>query len=120
MQDVFLEELAPLWSASDEVRDDLPGGGISGFFFGGLANQIFMGATANDPVRLRELIPVFQRISSSIPGALGFFFQSSIFQRGFGAGRAIDIAPPSSCSWPGPSWTCGCKPCSSDRGRGFS
>jgi len=40
---------------------------------------------------VRELIPVLTRSLFGEPGTFGFFTQPSLFQRGFGGGRSIDL-----------------------------
>jgi HAE1 family hydrophobic/amphiphilic exporter-1 len=89
----FDENLRPLWEArkGDRATRALPGGGIDNFFFVALNEFAFMGARANEPLRVRELIPEFQRASGKIPGAIVVVQQASIFQRGRGEGRNIDI-----------------------------
>ncbi|MCH7986570.1 MAG: efflux RND transporter permease subunit [Acidobacteria bacterium] len=42
-------------------------------------------------MRVRELIPEFQRANAQIPGAIAIINQASIFQRGRGEGRNIDV-----------------------------
>lgn len=92
-QDIYAEELRPLWEAEagSPEAEELPGGGIKRWFFVALNNQAFMGARSNDPLRVKELIPVFQKASSRIPGMIAVVMQSSIFQRGLGEGRNIDV-----------------------------
>ena len=90
---VIDEKLRPLWDApagSPEAAS-LPGGGIRDFFFVVLRNQAFLGASANIPLRVAELIPPIQEAGFQIPGAIVFASQSSIFQQGMGEGRNIDI-----------------------------
>ncbi len=93
MHDVFEKELSHLWAPDPDAPEakKLPGGGISGFFFVALPTQAFMGARSNDPLRVKELIPEFRRINGKIPGAIFVINQASIFQRGLGEGRNIDI-----------------------------
>ena len=90
---VLDHELRPLWEAPAEApaTQALPGGGIKNYFFVALRNMAFMGARSNDPLRVGELIPVFQRAGSKIPGSILVANQRSIFQRGWGEGRNIDI-----------------------------
>lgn len=86
-------DLRPLWESqpgSPEAQAQ-PGGGIEHFFFVGRGIQMFMGATARDPDRVRELIPVFRRAFEKIPGAIGVVNQASLFQRGLGQGRNIRV-----------------------------
>jgi HAE1 family hydrophobic/amphiphilic exporter-1 len=64
---------------------------VKSYFFVALNAQAFMGARANDPLRVRELIPAFLRINGKIPGTIFVVSQSSLFQRGIGEGRNIDV-----------------------------
>ncbi|MEE9217513.1 MAG: efflux RND transporter permease subunit [Acidobacteriota bacterium] len=94
LNDIYQEELSPLWQypADSPEAEKQPGGGIDTFFFGSWRNLVFMGAMANDPLRVRELLPRFQRASARIPGAIPLFSQASIFDdEGLGAGRSIDV-----------------------------
>ncbi|MGH9803529.1 MAG: efflux RND transporter permease subunit, partial [Candidatus Acidiferrales bacterium] len=89
----FAKALEPHWSvaAGSEEAEKEPGGGIRNFFFVALRDFAFMGARANDPLRARELIPVIREAGRDIPGAIVVVMQASIFQRGRGEGRNIDI-----------------------------
>jgi HAE1 family hydrophobic/amphiphilic exporter-1 len=88
---IYVEELAPLWNAGDEEARSLPGGGIDHFFFGVFANQAFMGARARAPLRARELVDEIQRINGQLQGTIAFVSQASLFSSGFGEGRNIDV-----------------------------
>ncbi len=87
----YTERLSYLWEKPAEETRQLPGGGIEGFFFIALHDRCLMGVRSRDPERARELIPEFQKVNFSIPGAIGFIEQASIFQRSLGEGRNIDI-----------------------------
>ncbi len=87
----YTENLKHLWETPPEESASLPGGGVKGFFFIAMPQNCFMGVRSRDPERARELIPEFQKVNFSIPGAIGFIDQASIFQRGLGEGRNIDI-----------------------------
>jgi len=93
LQEVYEKELSHLWQLPEGTPEAvaLPGGGIRGFFYVALNNIAFMGARANDPLRVVELIPEFQKANAKIPGAIAVVSQASIFERGFGAGRSIDV-----------------------------
>lgn len=85
------EELGHFWAGPPEDRVALPGGGVGSMFFIALSNQAFFGVRSEDPTRVKELIPEFTRVMRSFPGAIGFVRQTSLFQSGRQAGRAIDI-----------------------------
>ena len=91
MKQIYVDALSHLWQRPAEETIDEPGGGISDFWFGAVTGQLFMGISARDPVRVRELLPEFERVNASLPGSIAFVFQSSIFQRSFGSGRSIDL-----------------------------
>ncbi len=93
LQDIYTAELEPLWQHEAGSPEALaqPGGGIQNYFFVTLNNFAFIVASANDPMRVRELIPAFFAGSAKIPGAYVVVNQSSIFERGLGAGRNIDV-----------------------------
>jgi len=93
MQETMTAELEPLWQhepGSPEARIQ-PGGGIENYFFVALSNFAFMGARSNDPLRVKELIPEFNRAGRDLPGAIFVMNQRSLFQQGRGEGRNIDV-----------------------------
>ncbi|MBW2206550.1 MAG: efflux RND transporter permease subunit [Deltaproteobacteria bacterium] len=86
----FVEkEMRKYWQA--EPGADLDAPPIGSFFFVAFSQRVFMGAVARDPLRAKELIPVLQRVLRSIPGMIPIVTQTSLFARGVGAGRAIDV-----------------------------
>ncbi|MEW5978908.1 MAG: efflux RND transporter permease subunit [Acidobacteriota bacterium] len=91
--DVFRKELGYLWKDPPNSPEalKLPGGGVETLFFVALTNNAFMGVKANDPLRVRELLPEFNRANAMLPGTIAFTIQSSIFQRSESSGRTIDI-----------------------------
>jgi HAE1 family hydrophobic/amphiphilic exporter-1 len=66
---------------------------MENFFFVALNTQTFIGArtTEENAARVAELLPYLQRPVFSEPGTFGFFTQPSIFGRGVGGARSIDI-----------------------------
>ena len=93
MQGAFEERLSRLWEADpdDPATVDLPGGGVRSFFFVALPDRAFMGVRARDELRVRELIPEFRQANEALPGTIFVLNQSSIFTRGIGEGRNIDV-----------------------------
>jgi HAE1 family hydrophobic/amphiphilic exporter-1 len=91
--EVYKEQILPLTepAAGTPEADALPGGGVQRFFFVAARNMSFMGARANDPQRVKELIPEIQKANAKLPGMIGIVQQSSIFQRGIGRGNNIDV-----------------------------
>jgi len=64
---------------------------IENFFFVARRANTFLGASAVDPGRVSELIPILQKPVFKEPGTFGFVSQPSIFGRAIGGGRAIDL-----------------------------
>lgn len=87
----YVEELGHLWEAPAEEAAGLPGGGIENFFFVALPDRAFMGARSRDPLRVRELLPEFQKVNARLPGTFAFVSQTSIFSNDIGEGRNIDV-----------------------------
>ncbi|MGD8375148.1 MAG: efflux RND transporter permease subunit [Acidobacteriota bacterium] len=92
-RNIYVEGLEPLRVDADAPgADALPGGGVRDFFFGvGAGFGGFLGVSANDGMRVKELPPVFFPINAKIPGAIAFVQQFSIFSSGMSGGRSIDI-----------------------------
>ncbi|HWP91540.1 MAG TPA: efflux RND transporter permease subunit [Thermodesulfobacteriota bacterium] len=87
------KDLRPYWEAKagspEAAKLDAPP--IENFFYVARGRQVFMGAVAQEPDKVRELIPLMQRTLSKIPGMIAVVTQSSLFQRGLGEGRSINI-----------------------------
>ncbi|MEM0908960.1 MAG: efflux RND transporter permease subunit, partial [Pseudomonadota bacterium] len=84
-----VEEAArPLWE-----KEDTPEGppAMDSFFFVARTGTSFVGGTAKDGSRAGELIPILSRPVFAEPGTFGFMTQPSIFGRGIGGGRAIEL-----------------------------
>lgn len=84
-------QLHELWEADEEQAKDLPGGGLDNFFYVAFSGQAFMGMRSRDEERVRELIPIANNVLRSIPGAIGFASQASLFSRGFAGTRSVKI-----------------------------
>lgn len=82
----------PLWS-SETGPEAAPGQPpkIKNFFFVARENLSFVGAISEQPQRAKELIPVLSKPVFREPGTFGFISQPSIFGRGIGSGRSIDL-----------------------------
>ncbi|MEL6227189.1 MAG: efflux RND transporter permease subunit [Pseudomonadota bacterium] len=61
------------------------------FFFVAVRGTTFLGGAAVDPTRVTELIPVLSRPIFAEPGTFGFISQRSLFGRGIGGGRTIEL-----------------------------
>ena len=64
---------------------------IDNFFFVANRSRAFVGASSVDSTRAGELIPLLQGPILSEPGTFGFMTQPSIFGRGIGGGRSINV-----------------------------
>lgn len=85
-------EVRHLW-ASVSGPEAEPGGPpkIQRFFFVAARSQTFVGAAAVQEQRVGELIPVLRGPVFREPGTFGFINQPSIFGRGLGGGRKIEL-----------------------------
>lgn len=81
-----------LW-ASETGPESKPGEPpkIKDFFFVARPTMTFVGARAVEGDRVAELIPVMRKPIFKEPGTFGFITQPSLFGRGIGGGRSIDI-----------------------------
>ena len=70
-------------------KDGLPG--IETMFYIGAEGFMLFGAISTHEQRAGELIPLFQRTISSIPGMLGVSLQAGVFQTSLGRGRTIEV-----------------------------
>ena len=82
----------PLWASESGAQSE-PGGPpkIDNFFFVATRNRTFVGASAVDSTRAGELIPVLQGPVFLEPGTFGFMNQLSIFGRGVGGDRSVNL-----------------------------
>ena len=86
------DEIKPLWADVSGPESE-PGGPpkMNRFFFVATRASTFLGAVAVEEQRAGELIPVLEGPAFSEPGTFGFINQPSIFGRGLGSGRRIDL-----------------------------
>jgi HAE1 family hydrophobic/amphiphilic exporter-1 len=87
-------EISPLWEINQEegaTRSLEEPPLIERFFFVATRSQTFLGAVSSDPARVAELKPVLSEPVFREPGTFGFITQPSIFGRGIGGGRKIDL-----------------------------
>ncbi len=85
-------EIRPLWASEtgpEPGSDGLPK--IERFFYVAFRGQTILGITAIEAERISELKPVLQRPVFREPGTFGFITQPSIFGRGVGGGRKIEL-----------------------------
>lgn len=84
--------IRPYWAEegdTENAADEPPE--IERFFFVATRARTFLGAVAVDETRIAELIPVLKEPVFKEPGTFGFITQPSIFGRGVGGSRKIDL-----------------------------
>ncbi len=81
----------PLWEAAPDTETEDGTPSIANFFFVATPGNSFVGAGAVDGQRAAELIPVLSRPIFAEPGTFGFMTQPSLFGRGVGGGRTIEL-----------------------------
>ncbi|VAV91052.1 RND multidrug efflux transporter; Acriflavin resistance protein [hydrothermal vent metagenome] len=88
----FEDATRPLWTQTNP-EPAKPGDPprMRHFFFVALANRTFIGAAAEDPAKASQLRAPLQKLVSQEPGTFGIIAQSSLFGRGLGGGRQIDL-----------------------------
>lgn len=89
---VIEDVLRPRWEASPDSPEAEALGNtlVDNMFFVAFGRSAFMGASATDPTKVKDLIPVIQGpVFGGVPGTLAIVQQSSLFQGG--GSRAIDI-----------------------------
>ena len=89
IRSVYDEAFEPLMDC-EATDEDCAGGGAARYFFVVRGVGAFMGVSAKDPLRVREMIPLFREATSKIPAAFGGFRQANLFQRGRDA-AVIDL-----------------------------
>jgi len=72
-----------------QETDGLPA--IKNIFYVGREGFMIVGAMAEDWERARELLPMFNRMISSIPGMYGVSLQPGVFQSSLGRGRSVEV-----------------------------
>ena len=85
-------EVRPLWasvSGPESAAGEPPK--IENFFFVAFRDQAFIGASAVDPMRAGELVPILQKPVLQEPGTRGFINQSTLFGRRVGGSRSIHL-----------------------------
>ena len=86
------DQIRPLWPSETGVEPE-PGQPprMQRFFFVATRGSTFLGAAAEDPTRVKELIPVLKKASFREPGTFGLISQRSLFGRGLGGSRSIEF-----------------------------
>ncbi|MEM8553606.1 MAG: efflux RND transporter permease subunit [Pseudomonadota bacterium] len=81
----------PMWEANPNTETEDGRVALDGFFFVALPGTSFVGASAVDGARVAEAIPVLTQPIFSEPGTFGLMTQPSLFGRGVGSGRTIEL-----------------------------
>jgi HAE1 family hydrophobic/amphiphilic exporter-1 len=93
MGDVIEERLLPYWDVDPGTPEaaalDAPI--LGDMFFVARGRSVFIGLRALEPLEASRLVPLVRKISSDLPGTFAVVKQSSLFERGIGGGRSIDI-----------------------------
>jgi HAE1 family hydrophobic/amphiphilic exporter-1 len=93
MGTIVEEHLRPHWDYDplnlEATVDKYPP--VGDFFFIARGRNIFIGLRALRPTDVRKLVEVLRGMSHKLPGSVVVANQSSLFERGLGAGRSIEI-----------------------------
>jgi HAE1 family hydrophobic/amphiphilic exporter-1 len=89
----IVKNLEPHWKGMDtgEGTVDFREPQIRNLFYVTLGRIMFAGASTQDPLKARELVPIFKGELRNIPGFYATSYQSSLFGRGISSGRTIDV-----------------------------
>lgn len=85
------EQLAHMWQATGDEAAALPGGGARDFWFVATHEMAFFGFSARDPDRVTELLEPINESLGTVPGALGFASQWSLFADSLAGTRSVRI-----------------------------
>ncbi|NIQ92061.1 MAG: efflux RND transporter permease subunit, partial [Deltaproteobacteria bacterium] len=86
---VIVKELEPYWKEDKNIEYREPR--IRNLFYVALGRIMFAGASTQDPLKARGLVPIFKKELTKIPGFYATSYQSSLFGRGISSGRTIDV-----------------------------
>ena len=86
-------EIKPYWQVPLGSKEAEKTGGVSivHHFYVARRAQVFAGVISADPSKAQELIPIMRKALGKIPGMIAVVTQPSIFARGIGEGRSINI-----------------------------
>lgn len=85
------DDVRPLWVSETGPDDGTGPAKIDNFFFVAFRANTIIGASADDPTRVDELIPAISRPIFKEPGTFGFIRKRSLFGRGIGGSRSINL-----------------------------
>jgi HAE1 family hydrophobic/amphiphilic exporter-1 len=89
----IVDNLAPHWKEPGsepgplEYREPR----IRNLFYVALGRLMFAGASTEDPLKAKQLVPIFMREFQKLPGFYATSYQTSLFGRAVGSGRTIDV-----------------------------
>ena len=92
LNDIGLEivnDLEPYWKEGEGIEYRQPR--IRNLFYVALGRLMFAGASTQDPLKARGLVPIFLQQLRKLPGFYATSYQSSLFGRGISSGRTIDV-----------------------------
>ncbi|MDA1202378.1 MAG: efflux RND transporter permease subunit, partial [Planctomycetota bacterium] len=93
MGDVVEERLVRYWDVDpgspEAAALDAPI--LGDMFFVARGKSVFLGLRALDPLEASQLVPLVQKVAAGLPGTFAVAKQSSLFERGIGSGRSIDV-----------------------------
>ncbi|MDJ1018005.1 MAG: efflux RND transporter permease subunit [Paracoccaceae bacterium] len=81
----------PMWEAAPELATEDGQPSLASFFFVATPGNSFVGAATVDDARVGEVIPILSRPIFSEPGTFGFMTQPSLFGRGVGGARTVEL-----------------------------
>jgi len=86
------DSIRHLWATESgpEAEPDAPPK-MKNFFYVAARASTFVGAAAVEPSRVEELIPVLREPVFKEPGTYGFISKRSLFGRGIGGGRTVNL-----------------------------
>ncbi len=85
--DTVFREAEPYFK--EDSKDGIPQ--LKQMFFVGADRITIFGGVSVHETRAREMMPLFRRIISSIPGFFGVSIQAGIFESGIGQGRTVEV-----------------------------
>ncbi|MCI5110191.1 MAG: efflux RND transporter permease subunit [Marivita sp.] len=81
----------PMWDAAPAAETAEGQPALESFFFVATPGNSFVGAAAVDGTRVADVIPILSQPIFAEPGTFGFMTQPSLFGRGVGGGRTIEL-----------------------------
>lgn len=88
----YEEDLLPLLAERSGPEPNAEGQPkLNRVFFVTFRGRTILGAAAEDPTRVKDLIPIMSKAVRKEPGTLGHVTQRSLFGRGVGGSRAIEL-----------------------------